>query len=538
MNTQLVLTEFFKRAETHFAHKKIISRTSETKIHRITYKEFSVRTKKLAAALENLGLKRGMKIGTFAWNHHRHLETYFAVPCSGAVLHTINIRLSPEHIIYIINHAEDEILLVDADLLPLIEAIHSQLKTVKHIIVMGDEVDVSQSKLPNIYSYEELVENARDDFEFPEDLDENLPAGMCYTSATTGLPKGVIYTHRGIVLHSMILGTVESFGLNERDVALPVVPMFHVNAWGFPFAALNFGTTQVLPGPMFTPKLLLELIESEKVTITAGVPTIWLGMLQELERSDRPIDTSALRLIISGGSVSPKGLIQAYEQKYNIPFIVGYGMTETSPIVSVSNYTSEMDDWTYDEKLKVRSTQGATMSLVDTKIINENGVVPADGTTMGELLIRGPWVASEYYKDERSSEAFRDGWLYTGDIAVRTPEGFIKITDRTKDLIKSGGEWISSVDLENALMTHEAVFEAAVIAMPHPKWQERPLACVVLNDEVVDQEALKTELLAFLEKDFAKWWLPDGIIFLKEIPKTSVGKFLKAKLREDLQEIL
>lgn len=538
MNTQLVLTEFFKRAETYFGHKKIVSRTSATKIHRITYKEFSIRTKKLAAALENLGLKKGMKIGTFAWNHHRHLETYFAVPCSGAVLHTINIRLSPEHITYIINHAEDEILLVDSDLLPLIEAIYSELKTVKTVIVMGDDVDISQSKLPNVYNYEELLERARTDFKFPEDLDENAPAGMCYTSATTGLPKGVVYTHRGIVLHSMALGLAESFGVNEKDIALPVVPMFHVNAWGFPFAAVNFGTTQVLPGPSFTPKILLELIESEKVTITAGVPTIWLGLLQELENSERSFDISSLRTIISGGSASPKGLIRAFEQKYNISFIVGYGMTETSPIVAVSNYTSEMEKWSFEDKLNARSTQGATISLIETRIINENGEVPADGETMGELTIRGPWVVSEYYKDERTQEAFRDGWLYTGDIAVRTPEGFIKITDRTKDLIKSGGEWISSVDLENALMTHEAVFEAAVIAMPHPKWQERPLACVVLNDENINKEALKVELLASLEEDFAKWWLPDEIIFLKEIPKTSVGKFLKAKLREDLQEIL
>lgn len=538
MHTQLVLNEFFKRAETHFSHKKIVSRTSETKIHRLTYKDFSFRTKKLAAALEKLGLKKGMKIGTFAWNHHRHLEVYFAVPCSGAVLHTINIRLSPEHIIYIINHAEDEMLFVDAELLPLIAAVQSKLKTLKTFIIMGDDVDISQCQLPNAYSYEELVEEARDDFEFPQDLDENLPAGMCYTSATTGLPKGVVYTHRSIVLHSMILGMVESFGLNERDVTLPIVPMFHVNAWGFPFAAVNYGTTQVLPGPNFTPQLLVELIESEKVTITAGVPTIWLGVLQVLENSERPIDISSLRTVISGGSASPKGLIKAFEQKYNVPFIVGYGMTETSPIVSASNYTSEMDDWSYDEKLEARSTQGSPMSLIDTRIINEDGDVPADGKTMGELIIRGPWVASEYYNDERTQEAFRDGWLYTGDIAVRTPQGFIKITDRTKDLIKSGGEWISSVDLENALMTHEAVFEAAVIAMPHPKWQERPLACVVLKDEGTDKEALKAELLTFLEKDFAKWWLPDEIIFLKEIPKTSVGKFLKAKLREDLQEIL
>lgn len=538
MDTPLVLTTFLKRAENYFGHKEIISRTSETKVHHITYKEFGIRTRKLGAALAGLGLEKGMKIGSFAWNHHRHLEAYFAVPCSGAVLHMINIRLSPEHLIYIINHAEDEILLVDSDLLPIIESIHSELKTVRKIIVMGDDVDVTASILPDLISYEELLASTAEGFEFPEDLEENMPAGMCYTSATTGFPKGVVYTHRSILLHALSLGLVESFGLNERDITLPVVPMFHVNAWGFPFAAVNYGATQVLPGPNFTPKILLDLIEEYKVTITAGVPTIWLGMLHELDRSETPIDISSLRTIISGGSASPKGLIQAFEQRYQVPFIVGYGMTETSPIVSVSNYTSQMDDWDYEDKLEARSTQGMTVSLIETRIINEDGEVPADGKTMGELTIRGPWIASEYYKDERTEDAFRDGWLYTGDIAVRTPEGFIKITDRTKDLIKSGGEWISSVDLENALMTHDAIFEAAVIAMPHPKWQERPLACVVVKDESIDQIALKPELMAFLEKDFAKWWLPDDIVFLKEIPKTSVGKFLKAKLRDDLGELV
>lgn len=537
MDTQLVLTQLFKRAETYFGHKKIISRTSETMIHRLTYKDFTIRTKKLAAVLEDFGLQRGMKIGSFAWNHHRHLEAYFAVPCSGAVLHMINIRLSAEHIAYIINHAEDEILLVDHDLLPLIEAIYSELKTVREVIVMGDDVDVSQSSIPSIHSYEELLENARENFEFPEDLEENMPAGMCYTSATTGFPKGVVYTHRGLVLHAMALGTTEAFGISERDVSMAVVPMFHVNAWGMPFAGVNFGVTQVLPGPNFTPEILVDLIEKEHVTITAGVPTIWLGVLQVLENSQPKRDMSSLRLIISGGSASPKGLIRKFEEEYHIPFVVGYGMTETSPMVSVSNYLTSMDDWSVEERIEARSTQGLTMSLIETKIINEQGEVPNDGVTMGELTIRGPWVASEYYKDERTVDSFKNGWLHTGDIAVRTPEGFIKLLDRMSDLIKSGGEWISSVDLENALMTNESVFEAAVIAMPHPKWQERPLACVVLKDEAVDKEQMKIELMSFLEEHFAKWWLPDDILFLKEIPKTSVGKFLKSKLREDLEEL-
>ncbi|MBD8035026.1 long-chain fatty acid--CoA ligase [Solibacillus merdavium] len=531
MDTQLVLTGFLKRAQRYFPNKQIISRTSPTMTHRIPFKDYVKRTHRLADALTKLGMKRGTKVGTFAWNHHRHLEAYFAIPCSGAILHTINIRLAPEHIIYIINHAEDEILLIDGDLFPLVEPALGHLKTVKHIIVMSDDPVAPSSSFPNVYSYEQLLQEADENFEFPADLEENMQAGMCYTSATTGMPKGVIYTHRSIVLHSLALGLAESFALKESDIALPVVPMFHVNAWGFPFAALNFGANIVLPGPMMTPSLILDLIEQEKVTITAGVPTIWLGALAEQEKQTR--DLSTIRLIISGGSASPKGLIQAYNEKLGVPYVNAYGMTETSPLVSMSHPTTEMNSYTDDEMLNIRVTQGLTVSLIETEVINEKGPVPWDGETMGELRVRGPWIVSEYYKDDRTNEAFRDGWLYTGDIAVLTKEGYIKITDRTKDLIKSGGEWISSVDLENALMSHPDVFEAAVIAVPHPKWQERPLACVVLKENA---HATKEELLQFIEQDFAKWWLPDDIVFLKEIPKTSVGKFLKAKLREELKD--
>ena len=531
MDTPLLLTSFLQRAERYFPDKLVISRTSPTMTHRIAYKDFAKRTRRLANALTKLGMTRGTKVASFAWNHHRHLEAYFAVPCSGAVLHMVNIRLAPEHIIYIINHAEDEILLIDGDLFPLFEKAIPHLKTVKHIVVMQDEENIPQSNFENIYSYEQLLAKADESFEFPIDLDENTPAGMCYTSATTGMPKGVVYTHRSIVLHSLALGLKDGLGFSERDVVMPIVPMFHVNAWGMPFAAVNFGTTQVMPGPMFTPALLLDLIEQEKVTKTAGVPTIMLGLLAEQKANPR--DISSLEYVLCGGSASPKGLIRAFEQKLGIPFIVGYGMTETSPLVSISTFTSAMDDLSYDEKLELRATQGLTVSLIETEVVNEEGVVPWDGKTMGELRVKGPWIAKEYYKDERTAEAFRDGWLYTGDIAVITKEGYIKITDRSKDLIKSGGEWISSVELENALMTHPAVFEAAVVAVPHPKWQERPLACVVLKE---GQQATKEELIASLESDFAKWWIPDDVVFLNEIPKTSVGKFLKAKLREQLKD--
>ena len=533
MDTPLLLTSFLNRAERFFHSKKIYSRTSATTIHEFTYKEYVKRTRRLADALTKLGMERGMKVGTFAWNHHRHLEAYFAVPCAGAVLHMINIRLSPEHIAYVINHAEDEILLIDDNLVPLIAPIVSQLKTVKHFIIMGDAVAVETLPIPNALSYESLLTEADEHFTFPEDLDENTPAGMCYTSATTGMPKGVVYTHRSIVLHSLTAGLADSIAICESDVVLPVVPMFHANAWGLPFASVAFGSTQVLPGPMFTPQLLLELFDVYKVTLTAGVPTIWLGVLQEQRQNPR--DLSSMRLIVCGGSASPIGLVRGFEQELNIPYMTGYGMTETSPLVSLSTYLTHMQDYTADEKMNVRITQGMTMPLIDTRIVNENGEVPWDGKTMGELTIRGPWIANEYYQDERTEEAFKDGWLYTGDIAVMTTDGYIKITDRTKDLIKSGGEWISSVELENALMSHPKVFEAAVIAIPHEKWLERPLACVVAKPEFKGS-ITKEELLESLQHQFHKTWVPDDIVFIDEVPKTSVGKFLKAKLREDLKE--
>lgn len=532
MDAPLLLSSFVKRAERYFPEKLIISRTGENTIHRIPYKDFAKRTRQLAAALEKIGMGRGVKVGSFAWNHHRHLELYFGVPGAGAILHMVNIRLSPEHIIYVINHAEDDILLVDHDLFPLIEKIAPHLKTVKHFVIMKDGLDLPETQLENVHSYEQLMAAEDGSYEFPEDLDENTPAGMCYTSATTGNPKGVVYTHRGLVLHSYALGMADSMALSERDIALSIVPMFHANAWGLPFAAVLFGTTQVLPGPGFAPGMLLDLIEQEKVTLTAGVPTIWLGVLKELEANPRNIDT--LRMIICGGSASPKGLIRAFEEKYHVPFVTGYGMTETSPLVSLAVTTSAMAGLSMDERIERRSMAGLPMPGLEVRIVNENGEAPWDGETMGELNVKGAWIADEYYKDERTADAFRDGWLYTGDIAVIEPDGYIKLTDRTKDLIKSGGEWISSVDLENALMTHEAVFEAAVIAIPHEKWLERPLACIVLKEGYREDDAMKAELLAYLESQFAKWWVPDDVVFLKEVPKTSVGKFLKAALRKEM----
>lgn len=535
MNTQLTLDKLLERAENYFPKKEIVSRTV-TGIHRFTYAEFGLRTRRLASALEKLGVERGDRVGTLAWNDHRHLEAYFAIPSMGAVLHTINIRLSTEHLTYIINNAEDKVLLIDDGLLPLLEQIKDNIPSVKAFIVLTDEQELPNTSLKPVYHYETLIKEGNANFQFPDDLDENESAGMCYTSATTGNPKGVLYTHRSIVLHSMTVGLVDTLALSESDVAMPVVPMFHVNAWGMPFSAVWFGATQVLPGPNFTPKVLAKLIESEKVTMTAGVPTIWLGLLQEIESGS--YDMSSLTRVICGGSAAPKSLIRAYEEKHNIPFLHAYGMTETSPLVTVSRLKSYQQELPYEERLEYRSKQGLLAPGVEAKIVNENGEVPRDGKEMGELLLRGPWITDHYYKEpEKTAEAIRDGWLYTGDIATIDEEGFIKLVDRTKDLVKSGGEWISSVDLENAIMAHEAVFEAAVIAVPHPRWQERPVAAVVLKEDFKGKIS-KDDILDFISPQFAKWWLPDDVIFIDEIPKTSVGKFLKRELREQLKDHL
>jgi fatty-acyl-CoA synthase len=532
MVTPLTMTQMLERAERYFPKKQVVSRT-EGGIQRLTYKQIAERTRRLSDALTKLGVEKGDRVGTLAWNHHRHLEAYFGIPCIGAVLHTINIRLSPQHISYIINHAEDKVLLVDSDILPLLEKCAAELKTVKAFIIMTDKKELPETTLAPVYHYEDLLAEASPNFKYPNDIKETDPAGMCYTSATTGNPKGVVYSHRGIFLHSMALGLADTAAVSENDIAMPVVPMFHANAWGMPFAGVWFGTTMVLPGPYFTPKLLAELIEQEKVTISAGVPTIWLGLLKELEEGS--YDTSSLRGVLCGGSAAPKGMIKAFEQKFNVPFMHAYGMTETSPLAVFSKLKSYQEELDYEERLEIRAKQGVLVPGLEMKIVGKDGEVAWNGQEMGELCLRGSWIASEYYKDERTLDAFHDGWLHTGDVVTIDEEGFIKIVDRTKDLIKSGGEWISSVDLENALMAHEAVFEAAVVAVPHEKWQERPVGCVVLKD-AYKGKVTKEDLLEFLTPQFAKWWIPDDILFLDEIPKTSVGKFLKMALRDQVQK--
>ncbi|MCM3767730.1 long-chain fatty acid--CoA ligase [Neobacillus niacini] len=532
MDVQLTTISLLERAEKYFAKKTVVSRTSSG-IQRFTYQQIGERTRRLSSVLENMGVSRGDMVGTIGWNHHWHLEAYFAIPNMGAVLHTINFRLSDEHLIYIINNAKDKVLLVDKDFLPIIERVKDKIPTVESIIVMTNEEELPNTALSSLYLYEKLIRNGEPNYQYPTDIKESEPAGICYTSATTGNPKGVLYSHRSMVLHSMAQSMTDGVGISEEDTALVIVPMFHVNAWGLPFTAAMLGTTQVLPGPNFTPKILLELIQSEKVTLTAAVPTVLLGILNELESN--PYDTSSLRMIVNGGSAAPKSMIRDYEMKHKIPFYQGYGMTETSPFVSITRLKSYQQDLPYESKLDLKAKQGIMITGVEAKIIDENGEVQWDGTSMGELLLRGPWITDSYYREtEKTKEAIVDGWLHTGDVATIDEEGFVKLVDRTKDLVKSGGEWISSVDLENAIMSHEAVAEAAVVGLPHPKWQERPIAVVVLKEKFKNK-VTKEDIIEFIKPQFAKWWIPDDVILMDEIPKTSVGKFLKRALREKLE---
>lgn len=531
MKHKLLIKTMLDRAYKLFPKKEIFSRCLDKDLT-YTYGDFYRRVCKLANVLQDLGIGQGDRVGTFAWNNHRHLELYFAVTCSGAVLHTLNLRLFPEHLIHVINHAEDKVIFVDEDLIPILEKVAPHLKTVEKYIVLTDKEEIPSTTLSPVYHYETLLAGAADVFAFPDDLDENTPAAMCYTTATTGLPKGVIYTHRSIYLHSLMEALPDVLGISERDVVMPVVPMFHVLAWGLPFTCTWMGTKLVMPGRVLTPEALCKLMEQEKVTISAGVPTIWMGIYQHLEKGAK-YDFSSLRYIVNGGSAVFATQIANFEKNFGITILHAYGMTETSPLVLCSTLKSYMAGWSEDKRYAVRAKQGMLVPGLEMQVINDKGEeVQWDGREMGELCVRGPWITGEYYREPgRSAENIREGWLHTNDIVTVDEEGFLLIQDRAKDLIKSGGEWISSVDLENTIMGHPAVAEAAVIAIPHPRWQERPLACVVLK-EAAKGSVSEQEILDYLGEKVAKWWLPDKVIFIDEIPKTSVGKFSKKALRE------
>jgi fatty-acyl-CoA synthase len=526
MDYQLTLPVLMKRAETLHSQKQIITRLPDKSLHRYTYSDFATRTKKLSVALRNLGIREGDRVATLCWNHYQHLEIYFGIPSVGAVLHTLNLRLSPDDLEYIVNHAEDKAIIVDQVLLPLFDKFKNKIKA-KHVIVIPN---AGQPVPEGTINYEELVAGGDEQKYIPFEGDENTAAAMCYTSGTTGKPKGVLYSHRSIVLHSMVCAYAEGMSIMESDVVLPVVPMFHVNAWGLPFTCTMLGCTIVFPGPYLDPTSLLELYENEKVTITAGVPTIWLGILNVLDAAPGKYDLSSLRSMIVGGSAAPRSMIKSLQERHGLSILHAWGMTETSPLGSIGILTSEIQRENKEVQYDYRAKQGVPAAFVEIRGRSENGLIPWDGATMGELEIRGPWVASSYYNTTEQVDKFTpDGWFRTGDIVTIDEKGYIEIKDRSKDVIKSGGEWISSVALEGALMGHPAVAEAAVFAIPDQKWAERPMACVVLKD---GKTATRDELHKFLEPLFAKFWLPDAYEFVKEIPKTSVGKFKKSVLRE------
>jgi fatty-acyl-CoA synthase len=528
MDVPLTIQSMYRHGMELFGRKEIVSRTPDGGVMRHTFAQFGERTNRLANALRELGLEPGDRVGTLAWNHHRHLEAYFAVPNMGAVIHTLNIRLFPDQLAYIINHAQDRVLLIDPDLLPLIQGLAHRLNTVEHFVVLSHTVP--DTSLPDVLSYEQLLSAAQAEIEWPE-LDEKQPAALCYTSATTGNPKGVMYTHRSCYLHALAIGLADVIGVSERDCVLPFVPMFHVNAWGLPYSAVWFGSKLVLPGQRPDAKAVLDLMQAERVTIAAGVPTIWIAALPLLESGQYQLES--VRMILCGGSAIPPALMRKYDA-LGLPFLHAYGMTETSPLASVSRVASWMDGWPEEDRRAVRSKQGRPSPGIQFRVVDDEGRdVPRDGKTFGQLLMRGPWVASEYYQDERSAETFRDGWLYSGDIVTWDEDGYICIVDRAKDVIKSGGEWISTVDLENAIMAIDGVAEAAVIGVTHPRWQERPLACVVLKPGVT---LTKEQILEPLRSGFAEWWLPDDVVFVDEIPKTGVGKFQKRDLRERFKD--
>jgi fatty-acyl-CoA synthase len=524
MDFPLTLPTILERAGKIFPRVEIVSRRPDKSIVRTCYGEFYQRARRLSAALTKLGLKPGDRVASMMWNHSGHLEAFFGVPCAGGILHTLNLRLHPDEIATIANHARDRFLIIDDVLLPVYEKFRDAAPFEKIIVVPYGCGSIPESFL----NYEKLLAEASDDFQYPS-LDENDGAAMCFTSGTTGCSKGVVYSHRALVLHSFACGLREVFGLHQFDTVLPVAPMFHANAWGLPFACTMLGSRLVLPGPNVDPESILGLLVTERVTVACGVPTVWIAILEALEKYPDRWKFAGPIKIVCGGTAPPLELMRRLDC-FGLHIQHLWGMTETTPIGTSGGLRPHMQDWPDQEKYEVRAKQGWPAPFVEIRLMRPDGEAPRDGVTSGEIEIRGPWIAASYF--EAPDQAHRwsaDRWFRTGDVATMDEDGYIKIVDRAKDLVKSGGEWISSVDLENSLMGHPAVKEACVVGIPHPKWQERPLAAVVLKDGA---HATAEELRAFLSKSFAKWQLPDAFVFIDAIPRTSVGKFKKLALRE------
>ncbi len=524
MDYQLTLPTLLRRSESYFGSSEVVTRLPDRSFHHATYAEVGRRSRALAVGLASLGLQRGDRVATLCWNHQAHHEAYLGIPCGGFVLHTLNLRLHPNDLAFIATHAGDRVVIVDRSLLPLLEQFLDRTP-IEHVLVVED-------------SYEELLAGADPDAWTDPLLDENEAAAMCYTSGTTGQPKGVLYSHRSTMLHALGVAAANPLGLgiSDLDTILPVVPMFHANAWGYPYLATMLGARLVYPGPFLDPESLLDAFVAEGVTWTAGVPTIWLGILHLLDAEPERWDLTKLKGMLVGGSAAPRALIAGFKQRHGLNVVHGWGMTETSPVASTSQLPGALADADEETRFDYIAMQGLPLPLVELRHRDADGrILPWDGEAMGELETRGPWVAAGYYDTPEQAERWTDdGWFKTGDVVSIHPLGFIQIKDRSKDVIKSGGEWISSVELENALMAHPAVAEAAVIAVPDPKWDERPLAAVVLRPGA---SATGDELREFLAPDFAKWWLPDRFEFVAEIPKTSVGKFRKTELREQFATV-
>ena len=532
MQCPLLISSLLEHATHCHGDTEIVSRTVEGganfELHRYTYREASQRAKRLANALTRLGVARGERIGTLAWNGYRHFELYYGVSGMGAVIHTINPRLFAEQITYIANHAEDQYLFFDLSFSPLVEKLAPALMGVKGYVALTDRAHMPSANIPNLLCYEDLLAPESDDLVWPE-FDESTPSSLCYTSGTTGNPKGVMYSHRSTVIHTFGAMAADAFCLKAQDVVLPVVPMFHVNAWGLPYICAGVGAKLVLPGAAMDGASLHRLFEEEGVTMSAGVPTVWMGLLNHVKSNG--LKFSTFRETIIGGSACPPAMIESFERDYGVTVVHAWGMSEMSPLGTMCRLKGKHLKLSAAEQFAIKVKQGRPIFGVELEILDGDGkVLPHDGKAFGDLMVRGPWILGHYFKEENT--ALQDGWFATGDVATIDADGFMQITDRSKDVIKSGGEWISSIDLENIAVAHPAVMEAGVIGVAHPKWDERPLLIVVKKK---DAEVTKEELLTFFQGKIAKWWMPDDVVFVDQLPHTATGKLLKTKLREDFK---
>lgn len=530
-NTPLLINSILDHAAQWHGEQEIVTRLVEGNIHRETYAEAHLRTRKLSQALLKLGLKQGDVIATMAWNSHRHLEAWYAITGIGGVYHTLNPRLFPEQLTYIINHAEDKFILLDTTFIPVLEAIMPTLEHVKGFILMTDEANMPETTLPNVHCYETLIGAEDGDFSWVE-VDENHACGICYTSGTTGNPKGVVYSHRSNVLHTLIANSADTLGIGAQSVILPVVPMFHANAWGIAFAAPSSGAKIVNPGMAMDGASLYELLDTEKVTETAAVPTIWMMLLQYIQENN--LKLPYLKKVTIGGSAAPRSMIEAFERDYGVSVAHAWGMTETSPIGTIGSEKAGMEDMSFEERIDLKQKQGRPPYMVSLKITDDDGnELPHDGKAFGNLKIKGAIVVESYLKSEGGDILDEDGYFDTGDVATIDPLGYMQITDRAKDVIKSGGEWISTIEIENIAVGHPKVTEAAVIGLAHPKWDERPLLIIHAQ---ADDKPSKEEILAYLDGKIAKWWMPDDVAFVDEIPHTATGKIQKMILRKQFKD--